>query len=68
MPKRSIKAAANGATKPKSKTFTAIAKEISSLPQPKLSSKGTIKTEGADLVPADAIKVKKVIPATTQAG
>jgi hypothetical protein len=68
IPKRSINAAANGAVKPKSKTFTDIANEISSLPHPKESSRGIIKTDGADLKPDVAINVKKVMIAAIQAG
>ena len=58
--KRSIRAAANGATKPKSSTLIATAAEICERDQPKASSSGTIKTDGADLNPAVAISVKKV--------
>jgi hypothetical protein len=68
IPKRSINAAANGAVRPNSKIFIATASEISSRDQPKASSNGTTKTEGADLKPAVATRVKKVTPAANQAG
>ena len=58
--KRSIKAAAKGATKPKRSTFIDTAKEICDRDQPKASSRGTIKTDGAERYPADAINVKNV--------
>ena len=64
----SIKAAANGAVNPYSKIFIDIASEICDLDQPKESSRGTIKTDGADLYPAEATKVNQVIPAAIHAG
>ena len=64
----SINAAANGAVKPKSKTFTETASEISARDQLKASCKGISNTDGADLNPALAIRVKKVTPAAYQAG
>ena len=66
--KRSIRAAAKGAVKPNSKTLTEIASEICSRFQPKASSSGTIKTDGADLNPAVATRVKNVTIAAIQAG
>ena len=66
--KRSIKAAANGATKPKSKTLMDTAIATCERDQPKASSSGTIRTDGADLNPAVAIKVKKVTIAAIQPG
>ena len=68
IPKRSINAAAKGAVRPNNRTLIATASEISSRDQPKDSSSGTIKTEGADLKPAVANRVKKVTPAANQAG
>jgi hypothetical protein len=41
---------------------------MSSRDQPKDFSSGTISTEGADLKPAVATRVKKVTPAANQAG
>jgi hypothetical protein len=46
----------------------AIAREIWSRLQPNASSSGTIKTEGADLNPAVATRVKKVTKAAIHAG
>ena len=66
--KRSINAAANGAVNPYNKTLIAIASEIWSRPQPNASSSGTINTEGADLKPAVATRVKKVTIAAIHAG
>ena len=63
-----MRAAANGATKPKSKTFIETAREICERDHPKASSRGTIRTDGADLYPADAIKVKKVTVNAIHAG
>ena len=68
IPKRSISAAANGAVSPNRRTFIATASEISSRDQPKDSSSGTIKTEGADLNPAVATRVRNVTPAANHAG
>ncbi|CAB4833011.1 unannotated protein [freshwater metagenome] len=68
IPNRSMKAAANGAVNPKSKTLTETAKEIWSLPQPNASSSGTIRTEGAERNPADATRVKKVTIAAIHPG
>ena len=68
IPKRSIKAAANGAVRPNSRIFIATASEISSRDQLKASSSGTTKTEGADLKPAVATNVKNVTAAANQAG
>ena len=65
---RSMSAAANGATKPKSSTLIDTAKETCERDHPKASSSGTISTEGADLNPAVAIKVKKVTVAAIQPG
>ena len=65
---RSIKAAANGATSPKSNTLIATAAEICERDQPNASSSGTIRTEGADLNPAVAISVKKVTATAIQPG
>jgi hypothetical protein len=58
--KRSMSAAANGATRPKSSTLIDTAREICERDQPKASSSGTMSTDGADRYPAEAIKVKKV--------
>ena len=66
--KRSINAAANGATKPKSMTLIETASEICERDQPNASSSGTISTDGADLNPAVAIKVAKVTAAAIQPG
>jgi hypothetical protein len=66
--KRSMSAAAKGATNPKSITLIATAREISERDHPKASSRGTISTEGADLKPAVAIKVKKVTVTAIQPG
>ena len=68
MPKRSIKAAANGAVSPYSKTFTDTAREICARLQPNAVSSGTISTEGAERNPAVATKVRNVIPAAIHAG
>ena len=68
IPNFSIRAAANGETKPKRRTFIAIASEISDRDQPKASSSGTIKTDGADRNPAVAIKVTKVTATAIQPG
>ena len=68
IPNFSIRAAANGETKPKRRTFIAIASEISDLDQPKASSSGTIKTDGAERKPAVAIKVTKVTATAIQPG
>jgi hypothetical protein len=46
----------------------AIANETCERDQPNASSSGTIVTEGADLNPAVAIKVKKVTTRAVQAG
>ena len=64
----SIRAAAKGATRPKSSTLIETAAEICERDQPKASSRGTIRTEGADLNPAVAIKVKKVTVTAIQPG
>ena len=64
----SISAAAKGATRPKSRTLIETAAEICERDQPKASSRGTIRTEGADLNPAVAIKVKKVTVTAIQPG
>jgi hypothetical protein len=66
--KRSIRAAAKGATKPYKRTFTEIANEICSRLQPKADSKGMINTVGADLNPAVMTRVKKVTIAAIHAG
>ena len=68
IPKRSMKAAANGAIKPKSNTFTAMEIEISSRRQPNASSSGTTNTEGVARTPAVTTRTKKVTNATGQAG
>jgi hypothetical protein len=68
IPNFSIRAAANGETKPKRRTFIAIASEISDRDQPKASSSGTIKTDGAERKPAVAIKVTKVTATAIQPG
>ena len=66
--KRSIKAAAKGAVSPYNKTLTEMAIDICSRFQPKASSRGTIKTDGADRKPAVATRVKKVTIAAIHAG
>ncbi|CAB4663602.1 unannotated protein [freshwater metagenome] len=66
--KRSIKAAAKGAVNPYNKTLTEMARDICSRFQPNASSSGTIKTDGADLNPAVATRVKKVTIAAIHAG
>ena len=63
-----MSAAANGATNPKSRTLIATANEISERDQPNASSSGTMRTDGADLNPAVAIKVRNVTPAAIHAG
>jgi hypothetical protein len=68
IPNFSISAAANGETSPKRRTFIAIASEISERDQPKASSRGTIRTDGADLKPAVAINVAKVTATANQPG
>ncbi len=68
IPNRSIKAAAKGAVKPKSRTLTLTAAEIVSRRQPNAFCNGTIKTDGAERNPAVAIKVMKVITMAIQAG
>jgi hypothetical protein len=68
IPNFSIRAAANGETSPKRRIFIATASEISERDQPKASSNGTINTEGADLNPAVAISVAKVIATAIQPG
>jgi len=66
--KRSISAAANGATNPKRRTLMETASEICERDQPNASSKGTMRTEGAERYPADAIRVKKVTVTAIQPG
>ena len=68
IPNFSIKAAAKGETNPKSRTLIAIASEISERLQPKDSSSGVIKTDGADLNPAVAINVTYVTATAAQPG
>jgi hypothetical protein len=66
--KRVIKAAGNGETRTKRKTLIETANEICERDQTKASSSGTIRTEGADRYPAEAIKVKKVTVTAIQPG
>ena len=68
IPKRSINAAAKGATKPYTSTLIATANETCSRPQPNASSKGIIKTEEALLNPAVIASVTNVTPIANHAG
>jgi hypothetical protein len=68
IPNFSISAAAKGDINPKRRTFIATAKEISERDQPKASSSGTMRTDGADLNPAVAISVAKVTATAIQPG
>ena len=68
IPKRSIRAAAKGATSPYTSTLIAIANEICSRPQPNASSSGIIRTDEALRNPAAVTRVKNVTPTANQAG
>ena len=68
IPKRSISAAAKGATNPYTRTLMATAKETCSRPQPKASSSGMIRTDDALLKPAVIANVTKVTPIANHAG
>ena len=66
-PKRSIRAAANGPTSPKSTRLMETAKEIVAVDQPNSFSRGTISTPGVARNPAAPSRARKVTPATIQA-
>ena len=68
IPKRSIRAAANGATSPYTSTLIATANETCSRPQPKASSRGMMSTDEALLKPAVIANVTNVTPIANQAG
>ena len=65
-PKRLIRAAANGAIRPKSARRMAKAEEMSAALQPNSCSSGPIRTPGAPIAPAFASMTRNVEPATTQ--
>jgi hypothetical protein len=66
MPKRLMKAAANGPIKPNSTRRMAKAEEISDVLQPNSSCRGPISTPGVPTAPAVTSMVRKVVAATTQ--
>ena len=68
IPKRSIRAAENGAMAPKRTRLIPIASEIWSTPQPNSSPSGWIITVGVARTPAATSNTTKAAPRTTQAG
>ena len=65
-PKRFMKAAANGPSRPNSISRIASAVEISALVQPNSSCRGSSSTPAEPSAPAVASMVRKVTPAATQ--
>ncbi len=68
MPKRSMRAAANGAVKPNKTRLMLTAKERIVVDQPNSSCNGTMSTPGAARKPAAPTSARKATAATIQAG
>ena len=68
MPKRSIRAAAKGAVRPKSTRLMLTAAESTVVDQPNSFCSGTISTPGAARKPAAPTRARKATAATIQAG
>ena len=66
IPKRSIRAAANGPHRPYRNRLIETANEIVTRFQPNSCSSGTISTPGVERMPADASNVRNVTAATIQ--
>jgi hypothetical protein len=67
MPKRSMRAAANGAVTPKSTRLTVTAPEVVVLDQPNVASNGSISAPVEDRKPAAAMSADTTAAATNQA-
>ncbi len=67
-PKRSIRAAANGAVKPNRTRLMLTARDSTVVDQPNSSCSGTMSTPGAARKPAAPTKARKATAATIQAG